>query len=186
METSPLTVRGCKFWLILGTCGHWAERVLAFACHTYCDTGHQWTPETRICCQAFNSGAITTCFNDFGLLRSGFKHPIFCLREKRSNRLQPMSLVEIGPVVLERNSNMWTVYRRRTTASDQRSSLESEIVNQHHAQSCRQTIHEMTLHFQCKCYEKILKKAFYFPLLYMFTQFLCCFWYNNIIQVSLI
>ena len=39
METSPLLVKGCKFWPMLGTYGHWAVRVL-LACHTYCDTGH--------------------------------------------------------------------------------------------------------------------------------------------------
>ena len=27
METSPLPVKGCKFWLMLGTHGHWAVRV---------------------------------------------------------------------------------------------------------------------------------------------------------------
>ena len=34
METSPLPVKGCKFWLILDT----SEGSLA--CHTYCDTRH--------------------------------------------------------------------------------------------------------------------------------------------------
>ena len=34
MEISPLPVKGCKFWPMLGTHGHWA------VCHTYCDMGH--------------------------------------------------------------------------------------------------------------------------------------------------
>ena len=31
METSPLQVKGCKFWPMLGTYGHWAVRVLNHA-----------------------------------------------------------------------------------------------------------------------------------------------------------
>ena len=34
METSPLPVKSCKFWHMLGTHGH------SLACNTYCDTGH--------------------------------------------------------------------------------------------------------------------------------------------------
>ena len=34
LETSPLPVKDCKFWPILGTYGHWVVRVLK------CDTGH--------------------------------------------------------------------------------------------------------------------------------------------------
>ena len=40
----------------------------SLACHTYCDTVHHLRgPPT--CCRAFDSGAITTCFNDLGLSR---------------------------------------------------------------------------------------------------------------------
>ena len=38
METSLLTVNGCKFWPMLGTHGHWSVRFF-LACNTYCDTG---------------------------------------------------------------------------------------------------------------------------------------------------
>ena len=34
METSPLPVKGFKFWHILGTCGHWAVRVFKRATPT--------------------------------------------------------------------------------------------------------------------------------------------------------
>ena len=38
MEMSPLPVKGCKCWPMLGTYGHWA--VGFFAYHTYCDMRH--------------------------------------------------------------------------------------------------------------------------------------------------
>ena len=34
METSPLPVKGCKFWSLLDTCGHWGVRVLQRATPT--------------------------------------------------------------------------------------------------------------------------------------------------------
>ena len=34
METSPMLVKGCKFWPMLGTSGHWAVRVLKRATPT--------------------------------------------------------------------------------------------------------------------------------------------------------
>ena len=39
METLPLPVKGCKFWSMLDTYGHWTLRFF-LSCHTYCDTGH--------------------------------------------------------------------------------------------------------------------------------------------------
>ena len=74
METSPLPVKGCKFWPILGTHGHWAV-----TCHTYSDTGLQFIMvisdecDTRTCCRAFGSGVVTTCFYDLGLSRPGIE-----------------------------------------------------------------------------------------------------------------
>ena len=54
----------------------------SLACQIYCDTEHPLTMvisedpwHTHTCCQAFGSGAVTTCFNDLGLLRLGFEHP---------------------------------------------------------------------------------------------------------------
>ena len=37
IETLLLPVKGCKFWPMLGTRGHWAEGSLT--CHNHCDTG---------------------------------------------------------------------------------------------------------------------------------------------------
>ena len=41
--------------------------------------------DTHTYCRAFGSGAVTTYFNDFGLLRLGFEHTTFYLRDERSN-----------------------------------------------------------------------------------------------------
>ena len=41
-EISPLPVKGCKFWPILSTHRHWTCSEGSLACHTYCDTGHQF------------------------------------------------------------------------------------------------------------------------------------------------
>ena len=39
---SPLPVKGCRFWPMLGTNGHWAWTL---ACHTICDTKHSFIME---------------------------------------------------------------------------------------------------------------------------------------------
>ena len=82
MEKSQLQVRGFKFWPMLGTHGHWAVRVLLHSTptvtHGICV--YQSPPrtcDTRTYCQAFGSGAVTTCFYGLGLLGLGFKHPTF-------------------------------------------------------------------------------------------------------------
>ena len=48
-ETSPLPVKGCKFWLLFGTHGHWAVRVLWRATPTVTqDIRLKWSsPRTR-------------------------------------------------------------------------------------------------------------------------------------------
>ena len=64
----------------------------SLARHNFCDTGHLLimvrssprTRETHTYCRACCSGAVTTCFNDIGLLRLGFEHPTFRLRGERS------------------------------------------------------------------------------------------------------
>ena len=38
LKTSPLLVKGCKYWPMHSTYGHWAEGSLR--CHTSCDTRH--------------------------------------------------------------------------------------------------------------------------------------------------
>ena len=37
LETSPLPMKGCKFWHIVGTHKQWG---FFLTCHTYCDTSH--------------------------------------------------------------------------------------------------------------------------------------------------
>ena len=39
-------------------------------------------------CSAFSSGAVTICFNEVFLSRSGFEHPIFRMRGERSTWLR--------------------------------------------------------------------------------------------------
>ena len=46
------------------------------------------TRDTHTYSQVFGSGAVTTCFYDFGLSRQGFKHPTFRLGGERSNQLR--------------------------------------------------------------------------------------------------
>ena len=38
------------------------------------------TRDTQTCCQAFSSGAVTTCFYYLGVSRVGFEHPTFSLQ----------------------------------------------------------------------------------------------------------
>ena len=49
------------------------------ACHIFCDTG---TRDTHL---LPSSGAVTTCFNELGLWRLGFKHPTFRMLGESSN-----------------------------------------------------------------------------------------------------
>ena len=68
METSPLPLKGYKFWPILGTNGPWVIRV-AQANRLYWQSPR--THDTHNFCQTFVSGALTTYFNDLGLSRPG-------------------------------------------------------------------------------------------------------------------
>ena len=71
LETSPLSMKGYKFWPLLGTHGHWAGRVLwrttPIVTRT---TPSTWpsprTPDTYIWFPAFGSGSF---FKDLGLSR---------------------------------------------------------------------------------------------------------------------
>ena len=91
METSPSPVKGCKFWLMLGTHEWPLSSEGSSACHTYCDIGHPFImvisdDPWHTDCRAFSSGAVTTCFNDLGLSRLGFDHPTFRLRRSHPLR----------------------------------------------------------------------------------------------------
>ena len=89
LETSPLPVKGCKCWPMLGTFDHRAVRVL-----TYRDTGHPFimvisedTWHSHLA-PIGGSGAVTSCFFDLCLSRLGFEHPTLRLRGERSNPLR--------------------------------------------------------------------------------------------------
>ena len=67
----------------------------SLTCHIYCDTGHTfiYTLAPRIrdnhtYCRAFGSGAVSTCFNDLGLLRPEFEHSTFRMQGERFNWLR--------------------------------------------------------------------------------------------------
>ena len=89
METTPLPIKGCKCWPMLGTRGHWAVRVLR-VCQAYCDKGHPFIMvisedrDTHTYCRAFDNEAVTTCVYDLGLTWLGFEHTNFRLRCERS------------------------------------------------------------------------------------------------------
>ena len=50
--------------------------------------GHLREPVILTCCCAIDSGAMTTCYYDLGLLRLGFEHLTFHMQGERSNRLR--------------------------------------------------------------------------------------------------
>ena len=60
----------------------------SLVCHTYSPR----TRDTHTYCRAFDSGAVTTCFNYLGLSRLGFEHPTFRLWYERSNPLRPTAV----------------------------------------------------------------------------------------------
>ena len=71
------------FWPMLGTHGHWALKVFKPATPTVTLGIRLLSPRTRdthTYCRTFSSGAVTTCFYDWGLSRLGFEHPTFFLR----------------------------------------------------------------------------------------------------------
>ena len=64
-----------------------------FSGHTYCDTAHPFimiiSEDTHhTLCRAFDSVAVTTCFNNLVLLRLGFEHTTFRLWGERSKSLR--------------------------------------------------------------------------------------------------
>ena len=73
-ETSTLPMKGFTLWPILGIHGHWAVRVLER--ETLSVTGNfrlYWSSpmirDTRTCCWAFGSWAVTTWLNDLQWVR---------------------------------------------------------------------------------------------------------------------
>ena len=72
METSPSTVKGFKFWSLLGSRDLWAVTVLTFVTpirdiRLY--GSYPRTRDTHTCFREFGSGAVITCFYDLSLSR---------------------------------------------------------------------------------------------------------------------
>ena len=96
MEPSPLPLKGCL--PILGNHRHWALLNVSLACHTYCDTGIRlsWSSprirNTHNYCQAFGSGAATTCFYDLKLTQKfNVGACVFICRRRLSSSIPKMS-----------------------------------------------------------------------------------------------
>lgn len=75
-----LLVKGCEFWPMLDTYGHWALSVLKLVSPTV------WGPVTYTYCRAFHSGAVITWFYDLGLLRLEFEHQTFRMQSRLRHR----------------------------------------------------------------------------------------------------
>ena len=93
METSPLLVKGCKFFtsalMAIEQCRFLsAPHLLWHGASVYNGLASARTRDTHTYCRAFSSGAVATCFYDLGLSRLGFEHPMFRLRGKHSNPLR--------------------------------------------------------------------------------------------------
>ena len=81
METSLLPVKGCKFWHILVSYGHWAVSVFSMS-HL------RWSSlRTHVMTLTEPSVWKKSC-NYLDLSRLGFEHPIFRLRGEHSYRLR--------------------------------------------------------------------------------------------------
>ena len=89
MGTSSLPVKGCKFWHMLGTYGHWAVRVVFRAAPTVARgsvyNGHLRGPVTLT--PITYCLAVQRSLPDLGLSRLAFELPTLRLRGERSNRL---------------------------------------------------------------------------------------------------
>ena len=75
LESSPLPVKGCTFWPMLGTCELWGffsvSHLLWHGTVVY--NVHLRGPMTLTPnAECFGSGAVTTCFNDLGISHLGF------------------------------------------------------------------------------------------------------------------
>ena len=85
METSPLPVKGCKFWSMHDTHSYWAVGFFSVPLLLWHRTSvYNWssprTRDTQTYRRAFCTGAVTTCFYDLALSRLGFEHQTFRLR----------------------------------------------------------------------------------------------------------
>ena len=85
--TQPLPVNCCKFFTYTWYSWPWSyEDSLARPTPTVTRGICLWVSSTRIRdTRTYCSGAVTTCFYDFGLSELGFEHPTFRLRGERSD-----------------------------------------------------------------------------------------------------
>ena len=78
----------------------------SLACHTYCDTGHSFImviPEDPLHSHLMPSVWQWSCFNDLGLSRLGFGHPILRLRGDCCNPLRHRRCYGQGRKLLDHN-----------------------------------------------------------------------------------
>ena len=79
LEMSPLSMKGCIFWPMLGTYGHWAVRVLYSLPHLLRHGSSPRIHDIYTYSRLFGCGAVKTCFNDLGLSRLGLNsQPYAC------------------------------------------------------------------------------------------------------------
>ena len=72
IEKSPLPAKGCKFWPMLGTYGHWAVRIFSVPHFTVARGIHLWwssprTRDTHTYCRAFSSRAVNNPLYDYSI-----------------------------------------------------------------------------------------------------------------------
>ena len=70
MEMSPLPVKGCIFWPLLSTDGHWAVRFFSMPHLLWHRASVYNGHHSHTYCRAFGSRAVITCFYDLGLSNS--------------------------------------------------------------------------------------------------------------------
>ena len=109
MFTWGLFMSACN--IVMFTCDLFVSSPRTHGTHTYC-----W---------AFDSGAVTTCFNDLGLSRLGFEHPTFRLRGEHSKPTAPpprlFVVIEIGQLSLL--SDLIQVYFYKNTQECKKAKL---------------------------------------------------------------
>ena len=78
MQTSPLPVKGCKFWhnFMLGSNNHWAVSVFSMSHLLWNGTSFIMVISWHSPSRAFKRKDVNTCFKDLGLSRLGFEHLI--------------------------------------------------------------------------------------------------------------
>ena len=107
----PFLLKGCKFWPMLGTLGHWAVKVLQRATPTVTrasvHNGHLRGPVTLARIAKRLAVELSLPVLDLGLLWLGFEHLTFRLRGPRSNPLR-----HYRDLTVMKNKNKTNVFSR--------------------------------------------------------------------------